>query len=73
MSLLDHPGGEAVKSLRYFAGLREEVRMESFLAAFRRHGQCSFRRCEWHWQERRLEQEGECLFMFGTGRCVLRG
>ena len=29
MSLLDHPGGEPVRSLRYFARLLEEVRTDS--------------------------------------------
>ena len=58
MSLLDRPGGEPVRSLSYFAGLVEEVRTESFPAAYWRHAEFNLRRCERHWRDRRLEQAG---------------
>ena len=51
MSLLDRPGGEPVRSLRYFASLLEEVRRESFPEAYWEHLEFNLRRCE------RLEAE----------------
>ena len=58
MSLLDRPGGEPVQSLRYFTSLVEEVRAESFPAAYWRHVEFNLRRCERHWQDQRLDQGG---------------
>jgi hypothetical protein len=46
MSLLDRPGGEPVRSLRYFASLVEEVRTESFPASYWQHLEFNLRRCE---------------------------
>ena len=51
-------GGEPVRSLSYFAGLVEEVRTESFPAAYWRHTEFNLRRCERHWRDRPLEQAG---------------
>ena len=34
MSLLDRPGGEPVRSLRYFAAVVEEVRREEMPAGY---------------------------------------
>ena len=44
MSLLDRPGGEPVRSLRYFASLLEEVRTESFPDSYWRHIEFNLRR-----------------------------
>jgi AraC-like DNA-binding protein len=46
MSLLDRPGGEPVRSLRYFARLVEAVRTESFPASYWQHLELNLRRCE---------------------------
>ena len=46
MSLLDRPGGEPVRSLRYFASLVEEVRTESFPDSYWQHLEFHLRRCE---------------------------
>ena len=58
MSLLDRPGGEPVRSLRYFAGLLEEVRTESFPPSYWRHVEFSLRRCERLWRNRPVEGTG---------------
>ena len=52
MSLLDRPGGEPVRSLRYFASLLEEVQTESFPNSYWQHLEFNLRRCERLWQER---------------------
>ena len=46
MSLLDRPGGEPVRSLRYFASLLQEVQTESFPPAYWQHLEFNLRRCE---------------------------
>ena len=46
MSLLDRPGGEPVRSLRYFASLLEAVRTESFPATYWQHLEFNLRQCE---------------------------
>ena len=58
MSLLDRPGGEPVRSLRYFAGLLEEVRTESFPPSYWRHVEFSLRRCGRLWRNRPVEGTG---------------
>ena len=58
MSLLDRPGGEPVRSLRYFAGLLEEVRTESFPPSYWRHLEFNLRRCERLWRNRPGEGAG---------------
>ncbi len=58
MSLLDRPGGEPVRSLRYFASLLEEVRMESFPDSYWQHLEFNLRRCERLWQEGPAEAVG---------------
>ena len=58
MSMLDRPGGEPVRSLRYFAGLLEEVRTESFPPSYWRHVEFSLRRCERMWRNRPVEGTG---------------
>ena len=58
MSLLDRPDGESVRSLRYFASLLEEVRTESFPAAYWQHLEFNLRRCERLGQVRRAEAAG---------------
>ena len=58
MSMLDRPGGEPVRSLRYFAGLLEEVRTESFPPSYWRHVEFSLRRCERLWRNRPVEGTG---------------
>ena len=52
MSLLDRPGGQPVRSLRYFTGPLEEVRTESFPASYWRHLEFNLRRCERAWRDR---------------------
>ena len=52
MSLLDRPGGEPVRSLRYFAGPLEEARGESFPASYWQHLEFNLRRCERMWRQR---------------------
>lgn len=56
--LFDRPGGEPVRSLRYFAGLLEEVCTESFPPSYWRHVEFSLRRCERLWQNRPVEGTG---------------
>ena len=51
MSLLDRPVGEPVRSLRYFAGLLEEVCTESFAAPYWRHLEFNLSRCERLWRQ----------------------
>ena len=51
MSLLDRPGGEPVRSLRYFASLLEEVVTESFPDSYWQHLEFNLRRCERLWQQ----------------------
>ena len=46
MSLLDRPGGEPVRSLRYFTSLVEEVRTESFPDFYWQHLEFHLRHCE---------------------------
>ena len=58
MSLLDRPGGEPVRSLRYFAGPLEEARTESFPASSWRHLEFNLRRCEQVWRDRPAEAGG---------------
>ena len=58
MSLLDRPGGEPVRSRRYFAGLLEEVRTESFPPSYWRHLEFNLRRCERLWRNRPVEGDG---------------
>ena len=58
MSLLDRPGGEPVRSLRYFAGPLEEVRTESFPPSYWRHVEFNLRRCERLWRKRPAEGNG---------------
>ena len=55
MSLLDRPGGEPVRSLRYFASLLQEVRTESFPPSYWQHLEFNLRRCERLEQVRRAE------------------
>ena len=55
MSLLDRPGGEPVRSLRYFAGLLEEVRTESFPESYWGHLEFNLNRCERLWRIRPVE------------------
>ena len=55
MSLLDRPGGEPVRSLRYFAGLLEEVRTESFPDSYWGHLEFNLNRCERLWRNRPVE------------------
>ena len=50
MSLLDRPGGQPARSLRYFAGPLEEVRTESFPASCWRHLEFNLHRCERLWR-----------------------
>ena len=56
--LLDRPGGEPVRSLRYFASLLEEVVTESFPDSYWQHLEFNLRRCERLWQEGRAEAPG---------------
>jgi len=58
MSLLDRPGGEPVRSLRYFASLLQEVRTESFPPSYWQHLKFNLRRCERLEQVRRAEAAG---------------
>ena len=58
MSLLDRPGGEPVRSLRYFASLLEEVRTESFPATYWQHLEFNLRQCERLGGDRRGEAPG---------------
>ena len=58
MSLLDRPGGEPVRSLRYFASLVEEVRTESFPDTYWQHLEFNLRRCERAREDRRAETPG---------------
>ena len=58
VSLLDRAGGEPVRSLRYFAGLQEEVRTESFPPSYWRHVEFNLRRCERLWRNRPVEGTG---------------
>ena len=58
MSLLDRPGGEPVRSLRYFVSLLEEVRAETFPDSYWQHLEYSLRRCERIRAERRSEAAG---------------
>ena len=58
MSLLDRPGGEPVRSLRYFASLVQEVRTESFPDSYWQHLEFNLRRCERARQERLGEVSG---------------
>ena len=55
MSLLDDPGGEPVRSLRYFASLLQEVRTELFPDSYWQHLQFNLRRCERLGKERDAE------------------
>ena len=58
MSFLDRPGGEPVRSQRCFAGLLEEVRMESFPPACWRLIEFNLRRCERLWRNRPVDGIG---------------
>ena len=58
MSLLDRPGGEPVRSLRYFASLLEEVQTESFPNSYWQHLEFNLRRCERLWQQRPARAPG---------------
>ena len=58
ISLLDRPGGEPVRSLRYFAGLLEEVRTESFPDSYWGHLEFNLSRCERLWRNRPVEGAG---------------
>ena len=58
MSLLDRPGSEPVRSLRYFASLLAEVRTESFPDSYWQHLEFNLRRCERLWQEGPAEAAG---------------
>ena len=58
MSLLDRPGGEPVRSLRYFASLLQEVRTESFPPSYWQHLEFNLRRCERLEQARRAQAAG---------------
>lgn len=56
MRLIDRPGGEPVRRLRYFAGLLEEVRTEeSFPAQCWQHLEFNLRCCERLWRDGRAE------------------
>ena len=52
MSMLDRPGSEPIRSLRYFAGLVQEVRQEQMSAGFWKHLELSLERCERSWRQR---------------------
>lgn len=58
MSLLDRPGGEPVRSLRYFASLVQEVRSESFPPEYWQHLEFHLQRCERLEQVRQAEAAG---------------
>lgn len=58
ISLLDRPGCEPVRSLRYFASLLQEVRAETFPDSYRQHLEYSLRRCERIRPERRSAAAG---------------
>ena len=53
MRLLDLPGGEPVRGVRYYVGLPEEACTESFPVAYWRHIELNLRRCERLWGERK--------------------
>ena len=55
MSLLDRPGGKPVRTLRYFAGLLEEVRTESFPPSYCQQFEFNLSRCERLWRNRPVE------------------
>ena len=52
MSMIDRLGSKPVRSLRYFAGLVEEVRQERMTAGFWQHLEISLERCERSWRQR---------------------
>lgn len=58
MSMLDRPGSEPVRSLRYFAGVVEEVRQEPMSTGFWKHLEISLGRCERSWRERTEQVPG---------------
>ena len=57
-SRIDRPGSEPVRSLRYFAGLVEEVRQERMSAGFWKHWEISLERCERYWRSRTEQVAG---------------
>ena len=57
-SMIDRPGSEPVRSLRYFAGLVEEVRQERMSAGFWKHWEISLERCERYWRSRTEQVAG---------------
>ena len=57
-SMIDRPGSEPVRSLRYFAGLVEEVRQERLSAGFWKHLEISLERCERYWRSRTEQVAG---------------
>lgn len=52
MALIDHPGQQPIRSLRYFERLVEEVREESFPPGYWQHLEFHLQRCDRHRQAR---------------------
>ena len=52
MALIDHPGQQPIRSLRYFERLVEEVREESFPPGYWQHLEFHLQRCDQHRQAR---------------------
>ena len=58
MTLIDRPDGEPVQRLRYFEGLLEEVRSDSFPASYWQHLEFNLGQCERYWRERPAKAPG---------------
>ena len=58
MTLIDHPDQPLIASLRYFEGVLEEVREQSFPAGYWKHLEFNLGRCEQYWQAKPEQAPG---------------